>query len=326
MDRLKRTVVVLSSVLVTSGVVVDAGAERARDGNDARGPFDLATLEQTKRDGDRLRFVLTTHAGWKVDRVRSGGFAIRVDSDKDRDFDRFVLIEWQNSPGPGGRLRARIVLPTGETIRREPAHHRKPRRLSVWLDRNDLGITPGTFQVNAYSVFYADWCPDDGCRDEIPNRGRLPVGFGGDCHGRDPDITGTGDHDRITTRGHRVVVVGLGGDDIITVDRGSAIVCAGAGRDLLTGGNSADILSGEGGNDEIRLKDDGRRANEGYGGPGSDLLYGGGGSDRLFGQAHDDYLDGRRGDDYLDGGRGRDDLRGGPGTDTCVEGQSTGGC
>ena len=303
-----------------------ARAERVYDNKDVRGPFDLASLSQPERNGDNLLFALRTHDGWTVEDVRSGGFAIRVDSDEDRDFDRFVLIEWKNTAGPGGELRARIVLPTGETVGREPARHPKPRRLRVWIDRRKLGIDPGAYRIDAYSLYFSDRCPNQGCRDYVPDEGRLRLSFGGQCAGREPDITGTPGDDRISTRGRRVVVAALGGDDIVTVERGSAIVCGGAGSDALTGGRRGDVLVGGSGNDVIELRGTGGRANEGFAGPGNDLLYGGRGPDRLFGQAGDDYLEGRRGDDFLDGGDGRDDLSGGPGADTCTDGQNTGGC
>jgi len=307
-------------------LVAPTHAERANDRDDSRGPFDLASLRQTQRDGDRLLFVLTTHEPWTTDRVRNGGFSIRVDSDPDPEFDRYVLIEWQNTDGPGGRLRARIVLPTGETIDRQPARHPRPRRLALWINRKVLGIERGAFRINAYSVFYADWCPRDGCRDYVPNEGTLRVSFGGLCAGDEPDITGTPGDDQIRTRGNRVVVAALGGDDAVTVKSGSAVVCAGGGRDVLTGGTYADLIRGGGGNDELSLGGAGRRPNRGYGGGGNDVLYGGRDRDWLFGQSGDDYLEGRGSDDFLDGGRGRDDLNGGGGTDTCTDGQSTGGC
>lgn len=325
-DASKGLSIFLVALVLATGGPAAVRAERTFDGKDVRGPFDLSALNQTQRRGDELLFALVTHEEWTIDQVRDGGFAIRVDSDRDDDFDRYVLIEWKNSPGPGGKLKARIVRPSGELIGREPAHHPRPRRLSVWLDRKMLGIDRGAFHINAYSVFYGNRCPDDGCRDFIPDDGRLRVSFGGLCSGIEPDIVGTPDDDKIITEGRRVVVAGLGGDDVIKVGRGSVVACGGPGRDVLVGGGRADYLAGGDGNDKITVKDTFRRANEAYGGSGNDLLYGGDGPDRLFAGRGDDYAAGRRGDDYLDGGRGRDDLRGGPGTDTCVNGRDVGGC
>ena len=325
-DIVKRTSIFLTALLVASATLGAARAERTFDDEDVRGPFDLAALNQSRRQGDQLLFSLVTHERWSIDKVRDGGFAIRVDSDADAEFDRYVLIEWKNAKGPGGKLKARIALPSGEVIDRQPVRHPKPRRLSVWLDRRVLGIEPGAFHINAYSVFYGDRCPDEGCRDFVPDDGRMRVSFGGVCAENEPDIVGTPDDDKIFTRGRRVVVTSLGGDDVVKVRRGSAIVCGGDGRDILVGGGRADYLAGGDGNDQIRVRGTFRRANEAYGGRGNDLLYGGDESDRLFAGPGDDYAAGRDGDDFLDGGRGRDDLRGGPGTDTCTDGRNTGGC
>lgn len=317
----------MTALVVAAGPLAPAHAERTFDKKgDVRGPFDAAALSQTDRRDDQLLFALVTHDPWTVDQVKNGGFAIRVDSDRDKDFERFVLIEWRNVRGPGGKLHARVVLASGEVVARADARHPKPRRLSLWLDRRDLGIEPGAFHINAYSIFYGGRCPDEGCRDEIPNKGRLRVSFGGLCADKEPDMVGTPDDDEFRIRGRRVVVASLGGDDVIRVERGSAVVCGGDGRDVLVGGSRGDLLDGGRGPDTIKARDAGGRANEILAGPGNDLLYGGDASDRLFGERGDDYLAGRRGDDFLDGGRGNDDLRGGSGIDTCRDGRNLGGC
>ena len=303
-----------------------ARAERTFDDKDVRGPFDLAALSQNDRRDNELLFALVTHEDWTIEDVKRGGFAIRVDSDPDKDWDRYIIIEWRNAPGPGGKLRARVTLPDGEIIDRQRAHHPRPRRLSVWLDRRVLGIDQGIFTINAYSVYYGDRCPDDGCRDPIPDTGRLKVAFGGLCQSREPDIVGTAEPDVITTRGRRVVVTSLAGNDKIKVERGSAIFCGGTGDDLLVGGGRFDYMNAGPGDDIIRVLGTGRRANQGYGGPGQDLLYGGDDSDQLFGGGGPDYLSGRGGDDFLNGGRGNDDAEGGGGTDTCRSADNLGGC
>lgn len=309
------------------GALGTARAERTFDRKgDVRGPFDVRALSQNQRRDNDLLFALVTRDPWRVEQVKNGGFAIRVDSDRDGDFDRFVLIEWKNVKGPGGKLRARIVLPTGEVVDRVPAFHPKPRRLSLWIDHRDLGIEPGAFRINAYSIFYGGRCPDDGCRDEIPNQGRLRVAFGGLCADAEPDVVGTPDDDKIRTVGRRVVVASLGGDDVVRVERGSAIVCGGKGRDVLVGGPRADHLDGGRGPDTIRVLGSGRRPNEAFARAGNDLLYGGDAADRMFAGPGDDFLTGRAGDDFLDGGRGDDDIRGGSGTDVCRNGTSMGGC
>ena len=303
-----------------------ARAEKIQDGEDVRGPFDLKTLVQDERKENLLHFALQTHGEWTVQDVKRGGFAFRIDSDRDRDFDRYVLVEWRNQEGPGGRLRARVVKRDGTLLAKEPAKHPKPRRLSVWIDRRDLGIEPGMFHLDAYSVLYADRCPDDGCRDLIPDKGRLAVNFGGECAGKEADIVGTKGDDEIHTDGKRVRVDGLAGEDVIKVDSGSVIACGGDGRDVLVGGDGRDRLFGGPGNDEIRTRGTARRPNRALAGPGHDLVFGGDEDDRLFGGPGDDYLSGRGGDDVVDGDRGDDDLKGGPGVDECRDGQDLGGC
>lgn len=322
---MKRTILIAVVVLLAG--LVPARAEQVWDNKDVQGPFDLKRFAQDKRSGDALRFKLVTHERWTVSDVKRGGFAIRIDSDGDRESDRFVLIEWEKQPdGTGGRLRANVTMPDGEVIDRQPARHPTDFHLVVWIDRRDLGIDKGQFRTNAYSVLYADFCPDEGCRDPIPDEGFMKVAFGGLCTDREPDITGTTGDDRIETRGRKVVVVGLAGDDVIRVDRGSVIVCGDAGADVLVGGGRTDVLYGGTGVDEIRTGATGSRPNRAYGGRGYDLLYGGPERDRLLGQAHADYLEGRRGDDYLHGGGGGDDLDGGAGNDTCLGGRSLDRC
>ena len=317
---------VLIALLVALVATPLARAEKVGDGEDVRGPFDLKTLVQDEHKNNLLHFALQTHGKWTVQDVKRGGFAFRVDSDRDRDFDRYVLVEWKNKEGPGGRLQARIVRRDGSLVAKEPAKHPKPRRLSLWIDRRYLGIEPGMFHIDAYSVLYADRCPDDGCRDIVPDEGRLAIAFGGECFGQEADLVGTKGDDEFITDGRRVRVAGLSGDDIIRVNSGSVLACGGDGRDLLVGGEFKDKLFGGRGSDELRTRNTGDRPNRALGGLGADLVYGGDGPDRLFGGPDNDYLSGRGGDDVVDGDRGDDDLRGGQGVDECRDGQDLSGC
>ena len=126
----------------------------------------------------------------------------------------------------------------------------------------------------------------------------------------------------------RIGVLGLGGNDTITIDFGnwdsvSVIIDAGsgddvvsaaganspvtliggAGNDKLTGGNRDDVLEGDEGNDELD------------GGGGNDVIRGGNGNDRLRGGNDNDVLYGGDGDDNLNGGAGTDKLVGDDGVD-----------
>lgn len=118
----------------------------------------------------------------------------------------------------------------------------------------------------------------------------------------------------------RVVIAGLGGDDLIiggagdpTITNANNFLDGGSGNDIVIGGSRGDDVIGEdgddrlygGGGDDIILGNDGR-----------DLLSGGDGNDYLRGDAGDDRQYGDDGDDRLEGGLGSDLLDGGAGSDT----------
>ena len=88
----------------------------------------------------------------------------------------------------------------------------------------------------------------------------------------------------------RVVVLALGGDDIIDASASTrpVVLDGGAGSNLLTGGSSHDVLIGGSGDDTLR------------GGPGNDLFFG------------------RHGDDLMEGGSGNDRFFLVPGSDITV--------
>ena len=117
-------------------------------------------------------------------------------------------------------------------------------------------------------------------------------------------------------------VVGGGGSDVLTGNRGVNRLRGGAGDDQLGGREGADLLDGGAGNDTLdggteRDRLLGGTGNDRLGGgDGADLLDGGAGSDRLVGDAGNDRLLGGRGNDRLGGGAGDDRLVGGAGDDT----------
>src|SRR6478609_8832558 len=85
---------------------------------------------------------------------------------------------------------------------------------------------------------------------------------------------------------NRIVVLGLGGNDTITVDPNVTISV------WLDGGNGNDTLQGGSGNDVI------------LGGAGNDTIYGGAGNDKIFGGGGNDLVDAGDGDDGVTGGKG----------------------
>ena len=104
-------------------------------------------------------------------------------------------------------------------------------------------------------------------------------------------------------------VFGLGGDDVITLERLTigARIDGGAGNDTIDASavKAAGVtLVGGLGNDMLT------------GGAGNDSLDGGAGNDTLFGRAGNDTLVGGDGDDTLVGGTGNDQMFGGDGADT----------
>lgn len=129
-----------------------------------------------------------------------------------------------------------------------------------------------------------------------------------------------------------VVVRGLGGDDRLLVDDGSAedgepafnvplVLDGGPGDDLLSRGPRATTPAtfyGGPGNDAVNAGGGGG-VNTVYGGAGDDVITGGPGTDIVFGGAGDDTILGGDGDDILVGGPGKDDIDGGAGTDVVLQ-------
>jgi Ca2+-binding RTX toxin-like protein len=85
----------------------------------------------------------------------------------------------------------------------------------------------------------------------------------------------------------RVLVLGEGGDDVVTLGSYAGDASGGAGSDMLSGGAAADGL---------------------YGDDGDDIIFGKGGSDDIFGGAGNDKLSGGTGADRIDGGAGIDTV------------------
>ena len=98
-----------------------------------------------------------------------------------------------------------------------------------------------------------------------------------------------------------LIIVGGGGDHVVTGGIGDDIILGSAGGDVIKGGPGNDLLRGRHSNDTL------------YGGDGSDVVYGGVGDDHLHGGDENDILDGGAGADGMRGDTGNDLLRGGQG-------------
>ena len=121
-------------------------------------------------------------------------------------------------------------------------------------------------------------------------------------------LTGTEGGERLSARGHHVVVRGAGGADTIVADGlASARVFAGTGSDDVSGYSDDLVVRGQAGRDriEVAASNDPRRS-----GRRQRLALGGAGRDVLLGSkdARPERLVGGRGKDRADGRKGRRDF------------------
>src|SRR5688572_13725393 len=137
-------------------------------------------------------------------------------------------------------------------------------------------------------------------------------------------INGVVTETRLAKNVDAIMIWGLDGNDVISVDLHDAGITpglwinGGAGRDIITGSRGGDLLIGGSGNDYI---DAGAGDDQVRGGTGRDGCAGGDGDDYLQGNAHNDTLSGGWGKDLLTGSTGDDQLRGGNDGDDLVGGK-----
>jgi Ca2+-binding RTX toxin-like protein len=126
-----------------------------------------------------------------------------------------------------------------------------------------------------------------------------------------------------------VVVLGMGGDDQITIADNipfDALIDGGKGDDVIECSGGDDVVLGGAGDDTILCGEGhdialGGRGDDGiYGDDGEDALAGDAGLDAVYGDDGDDALRGGRGNDLLDGGDGADVLMADAGIDLCYGG------
>ncbi len=123
-------------------------------------------------------------------------------------------------------------------------------------------------------------------------------------------VVGTRRADRITVRAKRMRVLGLGGDDHITVVGGNrTCVNGGAGNDTIVNRKRNDVtVFGANGRDRITL------------GNGPAYVLGGKGSDRVVAGSGKVDIQGNAGNDYIKVGNGAARLNGGNGNDVLIAG------
>lgn len=126
-------------------------------------------------------------------------------------------------------------------------------------------------------------------------------------------VVGTKKVNRITVRKARMRVLGLAGNDRITVEGGNrTCVNGGAGNDVIVNRQKNRVtVFGANGNDRITL------------GNGPGYVLGGRGNDRIIAGNGKVDLQGNAGRDYIRAGNGTDRLNGGNGNDTIIAGTGT---
>jgi len=134
-------------------------------------------------------------------------------------------------------------------------------------------------------------------------------------------IIGTPTNDVIHALPNTVLILGLGGDDLIFGNTNFNIIFGGRGDDEIHGLAGVDLLFGGKGNDCI-FGDEGFDlifGGEGddnlHGGTNIDLIIGWTGNDKIYGDENIDILIGWDGDDEMHGGDGIDVMFGGKGND-----------
>jgi len=160
-----------------------------------------------------------------------------------------------------------------------------------------------------------------GCDRDISASNSIVIIIGG-------IIIGTPTNDTINALPSTILILGLGGDDLIFGNTNFNIIFGGKGNDEIHGLDGVDLLFG--GKDHDCIFGDGR-FDLLFGGDGDDNLHGGTnidlvigwkGDDKLFGDENIDLLLGWDGDDTMDGGdhidvmfgnKGNDTMEGGPG-------------
>lgn len=116
-----------------------------------------------------------------------------------------------------------------------------------------------------------------------------------------------------------LTVHGTNRPDAITVEKVGTNIQV-AGRQFAVGRVSRLVIVGEGGNDVITVSPALTVRAHIFGNAGHDVIKGGGGIDVIWGGAGNDRINGRGGDDALFGGAGQDTLHGGAGSNTVVQG------
>jgi hypothetical protein len=154
-----------SLVLVLVGSLAapaNAHIQTKIDGDDVRGPLDIASVA-VEHDESDLLFTITTHRGWKLtDLGPSSFFLLLIDRDQDGSFDRCAFIFSQ-----GGQLRSSLTRCGRREIGNPPVS--KPTRRSATVGIA-TATADGTHDWAILSRYDESLGCSRPCLDLVPNR------------------------------------------------------------------------------------------------------------------------------------------------------------
>jgi hypothetical protein len=167
----RRLGVVLAAIAVAAGVLVaqapaaDAIGIYRTDGNDVKGPLDLASVRLTEISGGD-RFTVRTLTAFTATQLNgnNGWVEVDIDVNADKDFEYWVAVFYHR-----GRLRA-VHGHGNQAVRYLPVHRVDKRAVSFDLAHKFLGAIK-SFDFATFSVWRASPCTKrKPCVDAIPNR------------------------------------------------------------------------------------------------------------------------------------------------------------
>jgi hypothetical protein len=168
----RRAVLIVASLVLVVGLAPTTASARAvivtrSDGNDARGPLDLASAT-ARYEFTKTKFTIETLSAFSNKQVNgdNGFFEIDIDTNADRKANYFVLVFYAS-----GRMRGVLLHGNGDLVTRNlTATRGAGNRVSVTVSR--LGLArPDSYDFGIFSVYLQQPCTNnDPCVDSIPNR------------------------------------------------------------------------------------------------------------------------------------------------------------
>jgi hypothetical protein len=169
---MRRCLTVFVCALVTTlvigiGTPGSANVITRSDGNDTKGPLDLARLKVSHAGRSHV-FQLTTIGSFTNKDVNgtNGIFEVGIDTNADRRFNYYIDVFFA-----AGRFRGVLVKPNGTVITYDESAVRvSPRSVKVTWALAGI-VQKGSYDFAAFSVFVGSPCSrKSACVDAIPNR------------------------------------------------------------------------------------------------------------------------------------------------------------